>query len=366
MLIISVILSAGLVAYVYSEFKKQRLFAYEHFVLGALAVLMIPLGGFMPTLALHAFLVIMGAILWKSKQWSAVSLRRYMIYAALPGYTIAIFLAAQNMIEQYRLRGEFPYESMDERVPPPKKSAVNKLSDEAKKYLDEMDSKLAVDRGASERTYALRQLHENSVEAFINSPGFGVGRSIRASDINWTTLTSKRDDEAISQPGSPFASTLVESDFTLSPNRRDLDSTRQTHVDGVLDFVNPAGFGVIESRKKVLGFQSHRFRKLPKSERLRIGAIELVGLLMHPEPVVYISDNLPSMKEARTAPKRALNHFESAALKNLYEGNDFFIRQTTEGVRALGAIRAGEQCVKCHGGIRGDLLGAFSYSLQRD
>lgn len=34
-------------------------------------------------------------------------------------------------------------------------------------------------------------------------------------------------------------------------------------------------------------------------------------------------------------------------------------------VSALGAIRSIEQCTKCHGGKRGDLLGAFSYSLAR-
>ena len=29
----------------------------------------------------------------------------------------------------------------------------------------------------------------------------------------------------------------------------------------------------------------------------------------------------------------------------------------------LGAIRSAKQCVQCHGGQRGDLLGAFSYTL---
>ena len=29
-------------------------------------------------------------------------------------------------------------------------------------------------------------------------------------------------------------------------------------------------------------------------------------------------------------------------------------------VRVLGAIRAAKQCIDCHGGGRGDLLGAFS------
>jgi hypothetical protein len=31
----------------------------------------------------------------------------------------------------------------------------------------------------------------------------------------------------------------------------------------------------------------------------------------------------------------------------------------------LGAARSVSQCIKCHDGERGDLLGAFSYYLQR-
>jgi mono/diheme cytochrome c family protein len=32
----------------------------------------------------------------------------------------------------------------------------------------------------------------------------------------------------------------------------------------------------------------------------------------------------------------------------------------------LGAVRSTRQCVACHGGDRGDLLGAFSYALVSD
>ncbi len=32
----------------------------------------------------------------------------------------------------------------------------------------------------------------------------------------------------------------------------------------------------------------------------------------------------------------------------------------------LGAVRSAKQCVKCHGGSRGDLLGAFSYTLRAE
>jgi hypothetical protein len=32
----------------------------------------------------------------------------------------------------------------------------------------------------------------------------------------------------------------------------------------------------------------------------------------------------------------------------------------------LGLARSVKQCVACHGGARGDLLGAFSYVLRRE
>ncbi len=45
-------------------------------------------------------------------------------------------------------------------------------------------------------------------------------------------------------------------------------------------------------------------------------------------------------------------------------GEDLFLRSTEAGVRMVGSLRAANQCVKCHDGQRGDLLGAFSYRLR--
>jgi hypothetical protein len=39
---------------------------------------------------------------------------------------------------------------------------------------------------------------------------------------------------------------------------------------------------------------------------------------------------------------------------------------TTNHIRILGALRASQQCLECHQVRRGDLLGAFSYDIQRD
>ena len=44
------------------------------------------------------------------------------------------------------------------------------------------------------------------------------------------------------------------------PAASDLESL---HIGGVLDFVNPAGFGYVKDREHVAGFQSHQFRRRP-------------------------------------------------------------------------------------------------------
>jgi hypothetical protein len=67
------------------------------------------------------------------------------------------------------------------------------------------------------------------------------------------------------------------------------------------------------------------------------------------------------MKRLGTTPTRSLDNFETAGLR---KGDDLFLARTRDGYRLLGAIRSAKQCVKCHDGERGDLLGAFSYSLR--
>jgi hypothetical protein len=81
--------------------------------------------------------------------------------------------------------------------------------------------------------------------------------------------------------------------------------------------------------------------------------------------VVYVSENLPRMEELRGAPTRPLDGFEASALEKLRRGEALLVADAPGGVRMLGALRSVKQCVDCHGGERGDLLGAFSYTLRR-
>ena len=140
----------------------------------------------------------------------------------------------------------------------------------------------------------------------------------------------------------------------------------------ILDFSNPEGFGYVRDRDHVAGFQEHRFRTRPEAVRSRGGAggweitrLELVSLLKHEEPGVYLSEHLPRMDELRDAPVRPLNAFERIALKDLESGKDLKAQSGGDIILMLGSIRAIKHCLDCHDAQRGDLLGAFSYRLRR-
>ena len=135
------------------------------------------------------------------------------------------------------------------------------------------------------------------------------------------------------------------------------------------DFLYPRGFGYVKDRAHVAGFKPHGFRSrgwtVNESRRWRVQHIQLVGILSHEKPLVYLTDKLPSMEQIRQGKTRALDFFEEAALPALRGGEDLFLASKGETVRMLGALRATKTCQQCHDAEVGDLLGAFSYTLRR-
>ena len=94
--------------------------------------------------------------------------------------------------------------------------------------------------------------------------------------------------------------------------------------------------------------------------------LELVSLLKHAKPAVYVSRNLPNMEELSDVPTRPLNSFEQAALERLHKGMDVINKASLNKIEMIGSLRASKQCMQCHDVQRGALLGAFSYELLRD
>jgi hypothetical protein len=62
---------------------------------------------------------------------------------------------------------------------------------------------------------------------------------------------------------------------------------------------------------------------------------------------------------------RTPDTWETKELEELKKGKELLVEGTPQSVRMLGAVRAGDKCLKCHAVSQGDLLGAFTYELHR-
>ncbi len=259
-----------------------------------------------------------------------------------------------------RLRQNYPFESLADRVSEPRSDLRKPVAGDAEAFGHFERGVGDVDR-LNTRQFELRRLHESTVHTFVNSPGFGVARMMPPPTEK---SLSERPDRGVAptQPGSPAIWGHAEPFVT--PAEAERKAFDAMHVGGVIDFAYPGGWGYVKSRTEVAGFLSHRFSKVPEVETWQVRRIELVGLLKHPEPVVYLSDKLPAMDQLRAAPTRPADAFEAAGLAAVRKGDDGFAGRRGDVVRFVGAIRSARQCVECHGGERGDLLGAFSYVLR--
>jgi hypothetical protein len=363
MLIISVFLSLVLIVSVYFTYSSEKelkvfsaVIAFGGLFLGAFCQAF--------PICILAVLIIPALFIWKKCQWSPVSLFGYMFGTAVLANGLAVLMILQYVSDMERLQLKYPFESMAERLPVPKTNAVTPLSNESAEQLSELERTFGTDFHTA-RDLSLQNLHQDSVKHFIDSPGFGVGRGpIRPSEERLAARRFDRRETPLPQPNARPWSTLAEGDLRVLPDLNPA-ALRTMHLNSIIDFVNPEAFGLIISRQKVAGFLPHQFYSVPQAKEWNVQTVELLGLLMHEEPVIYVSDELPNMENARTMPTRPLNVFETAGLKRLQEGDDLFVRETNDDIRMLGAVRSIAKCVQCHGGERGELLGAFSYSLQR-
>ena len=306
------------------------------------------------------------------------------LVATLASYTVGAYLAVEHVQNEANL---YPYESLGERLSYEKQrddlplrlgllSSGEKAASFNSEQLTETENAIERDsfrpNGAFSfspqlRQQALEKLHENFVQQFVASPSFGASRMISTRHL---ASASRQDTIAMSELGSPHYRDWAEKD-----DRRTLvgaDPVRELgwlmHRDSIADFLSPTRFGYVKDRQHVAGFQSHQFNhphdfQQPErdSERFRLRRLELVSLLKHEEPGVYVTENLPRMDELQEVPIRPLDDFERVNLRRLWQGDDLAVDQHDDHLRMLGAIRAGKQCLSCHEAQRGDLLGAFSY-----
>lgn len=218
----------------------------------------------------------------------------------------------------------------------------------------------------------LRELHDDTYYYFVTSAGFGSGRMPGVLESAEGNLRHRHRAGAIPQP---VIEDLPRDHSTDAPEPDSNDalssfvSTEAFYRRSVIHFLDFSRFGYVESANYTIDFEAHRFtREFDTKQPLgdppyRLARLELVSLLKHQQPVVYVSENLPNMDELRDVPTRPVTAFEGAALARLRRVEDLVTEDAGNQLKMLGAIRASETCLKCHRVRRGELLGAFRYEL---
>jgi hypothetical protein len=336
----------------------------------------------MPLVAVQGLLLALAVIIWRNSGRGPSYFLKLSCAATLVAYVIAGWLVFQSEREGARLRGMFPFDSMEARVPITARSPQQKpLAAATLSRLDRVEDAIQQDHRWL-RDIHLARLHTDAVERFIDSAGFGVVR-MPSRPSEWLLASPLREVPAPLQPGPRIVSAWSPGEHEQPP-ASDGPFLGEIYEGSVRNFVFAAGFGYFKDRRHVAGFVPHRFREVPSPragvrqpesapansgstetpERWKVRTLDLLGLLMHEKPVVYVSERLPRMDELRTAPTRPLDQFEMLGLSVLRGGDDLFASRDGKHLRMLGAVYSTSQCTSCHGGERGDLLGAFSYTLE--
>lgn len=264
----------------------------------------------------------------------------------------------------------YPFVSMTERLayetfPDNGSESVFAERKSLSEFQEQVDEAMVLSKA---RARQLKRIHLMASKSFLETSGFGIGRM---SSLEIITRQGNYEEDREFIPIDDYLQRAARMRIaTLEtvelPKTNDLENL---HQEGSLDFVFPRGFGYIKDRDNVAGFIPHRLSMHPNlsgSNTWDVTRLELVSLLKHNEPRVYLSQHLPSMKELRstTVPTRPLDDFEKTSLTNLRKGEYLVIDSTKERIEMFGAIRAVKQCLQCHQVKHGQLLGAFSYTLQ--
>lgn len=289
------------------------------------------------------------------------------------------------------LRAKYPFESLDARLAYEQGKAAKPsvLSVEAQERLEQQDKQYEQLRKPQTQAWfnlrrvSLEQLHSNEVEKFVAREGFGLSRMpspspsfLEIPPVPQLALPSAEIDPPQGEPLARVPHSAAEAVATGSqlPTGTNLANL---HANSESIFLAPDRLGFVKDRKHVAGFSSHALSRLPRltdseswlsepEEHWAVRRMELVSLLKYDQPQVYVSSELPRMDKLDDAPVRDLGDFEADALAKLQAGEEVVTRASLNRIEMLGALRASKSCLECHNVERGQLLGAFSYSLVRD
>ena len=210
---------------------------------------------------------------------------------------------------------------------------------------------------------ALQKMHDKKVNEFVESDGFGRNRRPEGpgpDEGRTIPVDSSYEDEFV----GPRLSARDEQGLSF------LDALAvRLHKSRLVSFGQVGTVAEKGKEKHPVGAVNPMGEPLEgeaSGPRWRIKKLELVGLLVHEQPVVYLTDDLPRMAEVREAKTRVLDPFEANGVSQLKIGKDLYVQEMGRRVRMIGSIRAGQKCLTCHEVKRGDLLGAFTYELMSE
>ncbi|MBL8855005.1 MAG: hypothetical protein JNK57_13650 [Planctomycetaceae bacterium] len=275
-------------------------------------------------LASISMLLTVGVYSFSMHQWPTFELQRLQeMRAEYPMVDVSRRIA--RLQRPNRVSGDLPQETIE-------------FQNQLNLYFDE-NLKLDLNTPMSQ----LKLVHDAQFERFVRSPGFG-GMRMNPKIIRYN-------------PKRMLAREGVSPSFA--------------HAFAYRDFFDRSTLGLLtEDQKHYVGFKPHSMYNAPESVRLtqqfELEKLELIGMLLHETPIVYVTNILPNMETiaAGVIPTRELTRFESRSLERLTSGETLVIDANSEVLRMVGALRAIDQCTDCHQVDSGQLLGAFSYEYR--
>ena len=102
-----------------------------------------------------------------------------------------------------------------------------------------------------------------------------------------------------------------------------------------------------------------------KQNNVSIDTAKLMSFKRFGEPRVYLGSKPPTFKQLAevAVTTRDATAREQSAMMALKRGKEIVVDDSESPTVVLTAIRAAEQCSKCHTASEGDLLGAFTYEF---
>ena len=338
-----------------------------------------------PTLTLLGLIYVAVPAVWliaRRRRWSQGNAAAAMLGAVVVCFVVALLAFIPKWQHVQQLDHQYPSVPVADLLPyelqpsftPPGKVRERSVANQSR-INDRVRDRRSYDR---ERVlYSIERVHDGFLRAFEAQSGFG-GVRMRRLSLDATPLELP-PPQPIPQPSPRPDSTSAGEVATAEPVAEDsgIEEFNQTQV---IEFANAEGFGEVgrdhrgpgsPNGSRVRGFQSHGFRTLPTGsvgDGWQLARLELVSLLKHDPPAVYLSEHLPRMEElaSETAPTRPLNAFETTALPQLLEGQNIVAETQGNRLRVLGGVQAAHVCTQCHNVQAGHLLGAFTYQFRRD